>query len=111
MKKEDLKRLTGFDTFLECFAWLKRINKDKSPVIKCPKAEARTVEVFGKLITVQDEPETILIQDVKLEALEEIWRNLPTQEEIHRVNQSIDAFMPGHRRDEVLQILSKIPTK
>ena len=110
MKKDELERLTGFRSFTECFNWLKREKKDKTRVITCKK-EGETKTVFGKPIAIPPETTHIEVSEIKLEALEEIHKALPTREEIEKINQSIDRFLPEWKREEAIALLSKIPTK
>lgn len=110
MKKDELKRLTGFDSFLECFQWLKRDKLDNKISIKVVK-EAGEVMVFGKPIKVEAEEKFILISEIKAEALEEIYSALPTRDDKAKINQSLGVNLQRWQFDELNQIINKIPTK
>lgn len=108
-----LQDFTGIETFLECLKWLKRDKYDHMPVLKCVRTKKPKV-IFGKEVApmkFDDDELTIVMVELKAAAMDEVYAQLPTRQDIEKIEQSIDSLLPNHRREEVLEILSKIITK
>jgi len=110
--KKILEELTGVKSFFEFYKELKRGGYDKQPYVQCVKVEPATVKRGNATKRVEvDEGVTIVVIECKAEALEELYDQLPTLADMEKISQSIDQFLPSHRREEVLHILSQIPTR
>jgi hypothetical protein len=69
---EDLKKYTGFNSFLECFLWLKKIGKSDQETIVFQSEVVP--KIFGKEVPgLKPSPIKVSIKEVKLLALEELF--------------------------------------
>lgn len=110
MTKELLEKFIGFPTFFECVKWLYREGLDKKVSVRGTTRESEKI-IFGQKVPVPSETMQFSIPELKSKALEEIIKALPSKEDQEKILQSISEQIPGYKRDEVFQIIYKIPTK
>lgn len=107
---EKLERFTGLTSFLAVYKWLHGMGKLQSRELTL-KRPSRNVTLFGKPVTVQESQLRINPDDIKKAAMAEVFKALPTRDEITKIACCLGGNPPQWKRQEALEILNKIPTK
>lgn len=95
MELKDLKAATGFDSFFECYKWLKQINKSN--------AEHLTITKVSPAIHLS-------IQEIKASAMDEIYSRLITEKELVCLK-SFYWGSSGSASQQTIDKLNNIPLK
>lgn len=109
MTKAELKKVTGFDTWLELYQLLKQDGHDQHETVKISPPIHRQNT---------DKPEewTLRVNDIKAWSFDEIYPRLPLAKSVHVVQEllgtlNITCISRGHEIEQVYTFLNNLLTR